>query len=458
MENKFDLEANLSYITDTALQTFENKNQIDVLNSSLFNESFKFIENSLNLLYEKTRTLQDVMNYAESFIKAEIDNSVADCRTLLNDIEANRDLIEDSAYISYNVKLQSIFDIYSDRDNSSMKGVQYHSKTIGLSNSTIEEIELSSITIENKDTYNMMNTSTDIISSNSYRTFYMYDRAQSKEVSERIILTLPKIKTINKINLTASNCIIDSIEYIYENGKTETVLGYDSNLTKARDVSAIAINISCTNYIISQVKYGDVKEQDFWGKVDEVLNDKANVLDKANYYYYLFGIDNISLQYVEKEEKSCFVSKELKVGTLEDQEYISLDAQYLCDEGNIEFYIIDGTTEIPILPEHETGIIREQLFHKIGTRFTVDTTKPIRVYKDGILIKDSLNAAINDSNGGYTVSYTPLNAIAINSLKNSVITVKAVIRNYDKNYDPYIKSITVKKYGGGSLWKNEEVN
>lgn len=457
MENKFDLEANLSHVINTSIQKIEDKEQVDVLDSNVFNEQFQYMEDSLNLLYEKTRTLQNIMEYAESFVKSEIDKSVLECRTLLSDIESNRDLIRDSAYINYSIKLQSIFDTYSDRDNSPIKGVEYHNGIIGLSNSMIEDIEIAAASVESKEAQNIMNTADTIDEDKGYRTFYMFDRPQDSPVKERVVLTLSKTKTINKVNLIATNCNVDSIEYISENGKIEEVSGYDTNLVKSRDVCAIAINLSSTNYMISQVNYDDVKDQEFWTAVDVISSDEANIVDKKKYYYYLFGIDNLSLQYVDKEDVSCFVSKDVKVGTLEDQEYFAIDADYSCVEGSVEFYIMDGTTEIAILPEGETQVIEEKLFYKVGTRFTPDTSCPIKIYKDGSLTKETLNTAINDPDGGYTATYTPLDAFSIDSLKNSTVTLKAIIRSYNKNYIPFIKSIAIKKYGGGAIWKNNEI-
>lgn len=456
MESKFDLNSNLDYVLNNKVDTSKADEQDTILNSEKFNNTFQTIEDSLNLLYEKTRTIQDIIEYANSFIKNEIDESVLECRNLLKDIENNRDLLKDSAYINYNVKLQSVFDTYSDRDNSSIKGVEYHNGTIGLNNSQIEDMEIGSAVVESKNkNNNVQNTINSLEEDKSYRTFYMFDRVQSSPVQERIVINLPKVKTVNKINLTSSNCVIKSVEYILSNGNTEVVTDYSTNLTKNRDIKALAINIESSNYIISQVNYNDVKDSDFWSTVEMIKADDASIIDKKKYYYYLFGLDNISIQFVSKENKSCFVSKEIKLDSLGDQGYISLESEYSCEQGNIEFSIIDGTTEKDIIPESESQIIQEKIFHKIGTRFIVDTSKDIKIYKNGILTNTTLNAAINDPDEGYTVTYTPLNGNTIDSLLNNSIKVKAVIRNYDDEYIPFIKNIIIKKYGGGVLWMDK---
>ena len=449
MENKFDLEKNLEFLIDTKVDLSNIKEQEKVLSSNNYNDTFQSIENALNLLYEKTRTLQNTIDYANSFIKNEIDETITECKTLLSNIENNRDVMKDSAYINYNVKLQSIFDTYSDRNNTPIGGVEMHNGVITLNTNTIEDVIIDSANLESRyKNYNIFNTLNEISTDNNYRTMYMFDRTQGSSVKEKITLYFSKVRTINKINLIPSNCIINSIEFNYEDGSTEIVENYDVNLSKNRNVKSISINIECKNYITSNINYKNINEKYFWEQIEnEIIDTNKNV-----YYYYLFGLDKISIQFVEPSNKSCFISKDIKIESLKENEYLSLQAEYLCEKGNIEFYIIDGTNEIPILPEGETTVIEEQVFYKVATRFTIDDITSIKMYKDSIPSKTSLNEAINNNEEGYTVTYKPKSATTITSILNDTIKVKAIIRNYDSNYIPYIKSIQVKKYGGDALW------
>lgn len=452
MESKFDLNSNLDFLIDTKVDLSNVKEQDKVLDSDKYNNTFKAIEDSLNLLYEKTRTVQNVIDYANSFIKNEIDETITECKTLLSNIENNRDVMKDSAYINYNVKLQSIFDTYSDRDNTPIKGVEMHNGVITLNNNVVEDVILDNVTLEStNENYNVFNTLDEISTDKTYRTMYMFDRTQKDSIKETIILHFSKVRTINKINFIPSNCTINSITYTYEDGSTEVINSYDINLSKSRNVKTISIEIECKNYIISNIDYESISGKDFW---EEIENETID-MNSSKYYYYLFGLDKISVQYAEPDSKSCFVSKEIKIESLQENEYLALQADYSCENGNIEFYIIDGTNEIPILPEGETSVIEEQVFYKVATRFTVDDISSIKMYKDSIPSKTSLNEAINNSEEGYTVSYTPKSATAISSTLNNTIKVKAIMRCYDKNYIPFIKSIQIKKYGGDTLWTDQ---
>lgn len=449
MESKFDLNANLNFLIDTKVDLSNVKEQSKSLDSNKHNDTFQAIEDSLNLLYEKTRTMQNTIDYANSFIKNEIDETIAECKTLLSNIENNRDVMKDSAYINYNVKLQSIFDTYSDRDNTPIKGVEMHNGVITLNNNIIEDVILDNSTLESRyKNYNVFNTLDEISTDKNYRTMYMFDRTQKDSIKEKIVMHFSKIRTINKVNFIPSNCIITSIEYTYADGSIEAVEGYEINLTKNRNVKTVAINIECKNYIISNIDYKNTDEKVFWEGIE---NEEVD-MNKDKYYYYLFGLDKISIQYVEPSNKSCFISKEIKIEELKENEYLALTSDYSCEKGSIEFYIIDGTNEIPILPEGETTVIEEKIFYKTATRFTVDDITSIKMYQDNIPSKVSLNEAINSTTEGYTATYIPKAATSITSTLNNTIKVKAIIRNYDSNYIPYIKSIQIKKYGGDTLW------
>lgn len=452
MESKFDLNSNLEFLIDTKVDLSNVKKQDKILDSKNYNDTFKSIEDSLNLLYEKTRTIQNTIDYANSFIRNEIDQTIIECKSLLDNIENNRDIMKNSAYINYNVKLQSIFDTYSDRDNTPIKGVEMHNGAITLNNSVVEDVILENTTLESESSsYNVFNTLDEIYTDKTYRTMYMFDRTQATSIKEKIVLHFTKVRTINKINLTPSNCVINSITYTYEDGSTEVANNYEINLGRNRNVKSITIDIECKNYIISNIDYKNINEKEFWDKIE---NESVDIT-KDKYYYYLFGLDKISIQFVKPDVKSCFISKDIKIEALKENEYLSLKADYQCENGNIEFYIIDGTNEIPVLPEGEKSVIQEQVFYKVATRFTVDDVSSIKMYKDLIPSKTSLNEAINNPEEGYTVTYSPKDATSISNIINDTIKVKAIIRCYDTNYVPFIKTIQIKKYGGDTLWKDQ---
>lgn len=186
-------------------------------------------------------------------------------------------------------------------------------------------------------------------------------------------------------------------------------------------------------------------------------NDTSSISSKK--YSYHFGIDSINLSNLRIEPNVCFVSEDIEVGILQDDEYIELVADYDTGEsGSVEFYILDGSDSKDILPIDTKTVLDEKIFFGLRTRFSINNDEPITVKKNGVIVDIPLEQATRSNEEGYTVSYTPIDAHSLN-LNNSTIKIKAILRTYNKNAKaPFIKRIGIKKYGRSFLWKDNIIN
>lgn len=453
---KFDFNSNIKFLLEKNLSN-SIKNDIvtqdKILNSNDFNVTFKYIEDSLNFLYEKNRVLEDIIKYSDLYLKNEINNIVAECKSILNSIEENRDLIKDNNYVKFSVPLVSEVNSHVDRNNKVINSTSLYNNTIVSSSNKINSYSPNKVSIKQTDiNFNMYNSIDTFFNANSYRSFYMFNNPKNEALAESLTLTFDSAVKINKINLNTSNCIIDTITLLLDDD-SKVVLKKDIGLFKACYVKQITIDIKCSNYILSQVNYKDYKNNDFWDTINKIKTDENLIVDKSKYYYYLFGIDNLEISYSTVNKESVFISKEINIGSLNENEYITLQASDSIERGDVEYYIIDGTTNIPILPEDKHEIINEKIFYKTETRFPCDITKPIVIKKNGEEVNITLYQAINTNTAEdiYTVSYTPI-INNVSKLNNDKIKIKAIIRNYDENFYSFIKGINIKKYGGGKLW------
>lgn len=457
---KYDFDSNMNYLLNKNLEN-QIKNEIALqdkfLNSDDFNTSFKYIEQSLNFLYEKNRTLQDIIEYTNMFLKNEINNTITECKTLMASIEEDRDLIKNNSYVKYAVPFNASLANSVDRDNGAMSDTELFNTYLTLSTSEInnyvyDTIEAKRISGNN----NISNTLEETLTTKSYRTFYMFSEPQKAKVVEKLSFKFNSLCKINKINLNTANCTITNVILTLEDDSTEKISNANFGLIKTKYIKAIDVELTCANYIISQINYKDVSDIDFWNMVNNVNLDENLFVNNKRYYYYLFGVDNISFDYCTIDNESSFISKEINIGKLNNNEYITLNVNDSVEKGCIEYYIVDGTELIPILPENQTKVIDEKIFYKMPTRFTIDSTKEVIIKRNGDPIKMTMQEAINKNEEGviYTVSYTPV-LNTINSLINEKIKIKAVIRSFDTNYANFIKNITIKKYGGGKLWTNQ---
>lgn len=199
-------------------------------------------------------------------------------------------------------------------------------------------------------------------------------------------------------------------------------------------------------------------------KITEIRAEKNDSLKatsefRAKKFSYHFGIDTLNFSQISVNENMCFISEDIEMGDLKEDEYIQLTSEFDTGEnGSIEYYIIDGSEPKPILPANTEVVIDEKIFFGLRTRFSIDTDSEVIIKKNGAPIDITLEQAINSNEDGYTVSYTPIDAHNIR-VKNYIVKVKAILRTYNKNSEaPHIKNIAIRKYGRSSLWKSDTIN
>lgn len=164
---------------------------------------------------------------------------------------------------------------------------------------------------------------------------------------------------------------------------------------------------------------------------------------------YVLGIDSIKVLKSTPSAVNGFISKEIDLGQCS---YIKLSAK-TTGNGNIEYSIIDGTQETPILPVELKTVIKEKVFFGLDTRFKPDMLQPITIYRDGQktnLTYEQLKAL--DTTSTYHISYTPLKSAHVYYPLNKNVKIKVVQRNDGEEVPASINSLVILRYGGDRLW------
>lgn len=195
-------------------------------------------------------------------------------------------------------------------------------------------------------------------------------------------------------------------------------------------------------------------------KFDRVPNQKevynffdSNVIEDENLtecFEYIFGLNDIEINTKKFDESCALISNNI---TLFNCSYISIYADYNENvNGAIEISILDGTEEIPILPENKTIVENEKLFYGLPTRFLNNEYK---IYEDMIVTNKKLEEISKEEyeNHNYSITYLPAGEIHKYFPKNDSIKIKVILRSYEKNYKTSISNIMLKKYGGAKEWQ-----
>lgn len=167
---------------------------------------------------------------------------------------------------------------------------------------------------------------------------------------------------------------------------------------------------------------------------------------------YRFGVKNIRFYERKFDRSSAVCSEPVNVDGI-DSISLSMKAEP-CYNSSVEFYVLDGAIEQPILPEGTVEIKQEKLFYGLGTRFVADRNTVV-LFEDGKPCrKNYLNISFADYlDHEYTIDYVPLEPVYNYKPENSTIKIKMIIRNHTDVYSPaVIVGVTVNKHGGELAW------
>ena len=461
--------------------SLEHNDQSTYLNSNDANIAFNEIETSLNTLYENTRYLEDAINYCNAFLNIKIDEYSQEIQETLKAIENIRDINKNSSYIEYICNFKDDLSIKKDRNNAVISNALLKQGYYMLGIKTDKTIDYANIT--KTSSYVPYSNNINNIKTENYRTYYIEEKIANKGISETITITLTEPSEINYINIKAVNSDIKNMRLIYING-IEEYIDYDSGIIPNAIVAQIKFDLICKKYTTSTY-YMDKNKvtNDIWNKIkayeyryaldvtskiemEEVISrihegetevynnsfNKDNLLERSM-YNYIFGIDTIDIKLIEQETDSCFISDNINIGELADNEYIQLHVEEILDEdATIEYSILDGDIEIPALPYGCKKIKNERLFSGLDLRFNQPYSEDIVIKKDGLTTNISLDDAKNQILNRFSIDYFPGDIYNYKPI-NTNIKIKATIRSYNKGINnSYLKSIKIRKYGGDTPW------
>ena len=504
IKNSIDFSYSIDKITSPVTPNIVQQGEI--LESDKINITFKEVEETLNTLYEKTRYLEDSIQYAKTFLETKNREFNEEMQSVIKELESLLDMSKNLAYISYNVPLKPNSIYINDRDSTfnNLSPLLLKDKALTLNYSVDTSHDFSSIQrIANSVPYddNLSTVKTD----KNYKVVYLEEKVVSNGLTETLVVYFPQPVVINILDFVTANCDVKNIRFGLINGIEEYASDYDlSSKNIARTCIYLKFDLVCTNYNVITYKVLKNKvTENLWNDIKEYEMSKAVSLNKNNkldseyiisrtttnkvtgktytenfsdpskveaattnlkLYSYIFSLDSFAFKNVELEKSGYFISDYINIGELTSLEYISLYVSEIKnDNACIEYSILDGEKEVPIVPlEHEL-IENEPIFNNAETRFKRDTNTTSKYYVEDIVKKDgqitdiTFEDALTMNDGQYSITYKPSTNNYSYLPINKEIRIKAYIRTYDKNIVdiPYIDMITIRKFGEETLWTNK---
>lgn len=473
------------------------KKQGSVMNSVNFNTSLQSIEHNLNILYEKTRYLEDSIDYARTFLDQKITAFEDRITSTIKSIEDIKSINKNMSYLDFSVPFQRNKVDSTDR-NKDYKvepcELMNNNKVLTLSSHANQTYKLSSINKVSESVPYDSNVD-DLLTNNKYRAIYIEDRPAKEGIVEKHTCYLPYAVEVNNINITPVNAKAYDVTLVYPNGVTELLEDDITGInTNSRMITHFTFELKCETY--DTVEYVLDKElanaDNIWDQLNafeyalnvdsttkievEALIERTVYKRNGEYttkkykdapgktttvtkYIYVFGVDDVTANLLMLNNNCYFLSETINTGHFNKDDYLQI---YVTDNigefSSIEYFIVDGDIEVPILPINEKYIYNERIFPETDLRFNIldDLLSygVIKIKKDGMSIDASLDDVADKYDATYSISYIPGSNVYSYTPINDSVRVKAIIRYYGDVIDtiPYIETINIRKYGGNTLW------
>ena len=195
---------------------------------------------------------------------------------------------------------------------------------------------------------------------------------------------------------------------------------------------------------------------------DRTLNSEV-VSNKQVKYKYLFCLDGVSVEHRSVTDTAGYVSAPFLTA---DGTYIEIEVD---TAQGVEYSVIDGEDEIPILPKDITEIVDEKLFFGMMPRFTIMNPEDITVKCNGILTGittqrdlelflkvNTENSQTGESsynnNDVYTVTYKPEESARRYFPKTNTLRIKVIQRVLLKQTPKTVGNVKVLQYNTPASW------
>jgi hypothetical protein len=272
--------------------------QNNFLNSQQFNETMTAVEGELNLLYEKTRVLEDMIAYAKEFVQQEIHLNKEKLYDKLKTIEDHRDTMKESAYISFRVPVkEKNAGIIRDRDGTVLDRCDVQNGNLVLSGQELETVRVMDVT-NKKELIAYNDNLKEAKSTNHYRTFYLLDGPASDGVKEELTFLFEDAKVVNFISALPVNCKIISATMINENGAEEQIIALENTTIAERKLRGVKLTILATDAETHKYEIDSSRLQfDFWDKV--AAYEYSTALGQSNTFEFekLAGMEQYKKDY-----------------------------------------------------------------------------------------------------------------------------------------------------------------
>jgi len=165
-----------------------------------------------------------------------------------------------------------------------------------------------------------------------------------------------------------------------------------------------------------------------------------------------YGFEDLLICTKQAAPVSCVVSEPIDTeNAAELKVTCSIDNE---DSGAVEFYVIDNSDKVSILPNNSKKVSREKLFYNQDLRFLPDTSKEMILYEDNFETYKQYKELTEDdfNEHTYAMSYTAVGEVNTYEPTGDYVQLAVVLRQYDTDKTIRVNTIAVHQSGDLLEW------
>lgn len=199
------------------------------VSSAEYNNIFEAIENNLNILYEKTRHMQELREFIYSFVQITLKDKINAIEDNIINAQKSLDLYIKDKTLNDSVVFNSSSAIAVDRDGTPLQPTAFtSSKVVFMASNivnTVDNDNITCITTSNNIAYKRL-----CAPLNKYYSFYLLESPSENGIQEILYIMIKTPQLVNTLNLSVFTCKIESITLITESENNIVLQPQNSNI------------------------------------------------------------------------------------------------------------------------------------------------------------------------------------------------------------------------------------
>ena len=238
------------------------------LSSSEYNSNMSIIELRLNVLYQKIKYMQELVDYTKNYVISEIKNRNEEFKEKLKIISEVTDIYRDQSSVAQIVYLTQCSEQITDRDGSIVKPMVISDKKLVPPGNTVSSLRINSV-VNNSSAIKYSSNYENLKNGEAGSAIYLSDNIMAGGLDENVNIQFDEGSSINYIDIPVINGDIATYEITYTNDSKKEITPLDKYI-EAADIKEILIKIKSRNYTEINQRVSKKKRGSIFDSTDDV--------------------------------------------------------------------------------------------------------------------------------------------------------------------------------------------